>query len=364
MESGDGPWPTPTTTVSPRWTRASSTSRSDPTVHMHVGAVALFEPGPLATRRGRHRHRSHPRRRGVEPRREPALPAEARAHPAGRLPGLGRRRALQPALPRAPHRAAAARARCASSSAWSAASLSQKLDRSKPLWEMWFVEGLEDGRFALIAKAHHCMVDGISGFDLLARMMRPDPDPTDRAAPRWIPRPAPAAAAAPGGRGCPPRRPALRRWRARACARSPRRARVAGPPPRRLRARSWRRSPPTCSPAIADAAQRGDRPLPALRLDALRPRRREGGEAAPRRHRQRRRARLRGRRHPGASCASAASGSTSISFRAMVPVSVRTTGRARPRGQPRRQPGRAAARRRAPTRGRSPGAGRGDDPAS
>ena len=70
--------------------------------------------------------------------------------------------------------------------------LSQKLDRGKPLWEFWIVEGIEGGRFALIVKAHHCMVDGISGIDLLAGMLRPDPDPTVHAPRRgWIPRPAP-----------------------------------------------------------------------------------------------------------------------------------------------------------------------------
>ena len=68
--------------------------------------------------------------------------------------------------------------------------LSQKLDREKPLWEMWVVEGVEGERFAIIAKAHHCMVDGISGMDLLARMMRLDPDPTIEPPGRWIPRPA------------------------------------------------------------------------------------------------------------------------------------------------------------------------------
>ncbi|MEJ7714820.1 MAG: wax ester/triacylglycerol synthase family O-acyltransferase [Thermoleophilaceae bacterium] len=45
---------------------------------------------------------------------------------------------------------------------------SQRLDRSKPLWEMWLVEGLQDGRFALINKTHHSLVDGASGADLTA----------------------------------------------------------------------------------------------------------------------------------------------------------------------------------------------------
>jgi diacylglycerol O-acyltransferase / wax synthase len=43
---------------------------------------------------------------------------------------------------------------------------SQRLDRSKPLWEVWLVQGLADGRFALISKTHHALVDGISGVDI------------------------------------------------------------------------------------------------------------------------------------------------------------------------------------------------------
>jgi len=46
--------------------------------------------------------------------------------------------------------------------------MSQLLDRTKPLWEIWFVEGLADGRWAAISKVHHCMVDGVAGVDLLA----------------------------------------------------------------------------------------------------------------------------------------------------------------------------------------------------
>src|SRR5207237_2003327 len=70
--------------------------------------------------------------------------------------------------------------------------LSQQLDRDKPLWEAWFVEGLGDGRFALLSKTHHCMIDGISGVDLATVLLDTealhDPPPLPQA---WEPRPAP-----------------------------------------------------------------------------------------------------------------------------------------------------------------------------
>jgi diacylglycerol O-acyltransferase len=47
---------------------------------------------------------------------------------------------------------------------------SQHLDRNKPLWEMWSVEGLADGRWALLSKVHHCMVDGVAATDLMSVM--------------------------------------------------------------------------------------------------------------------------------------------------------------------------------------------------
>jgi WS/DGAT/MGAT family acyltransferase len=67
--------------------------------------------------------------------------------------------------------------------------MSQMLDRSKPLWEMWVVEGLEDGHWALISKTHHAMVDGVSGTDLLAVMLDASPDPERPVAPEWNPEP-------------------------------------------------------------------------------------------------------------------------------------------------------------------------------
>jgi len=52
---------------------------------------------------------------------------------------------------------------------------SQPLDRTRPLWELWFVEGLSGDRLAVIAKVHHCLVDGVSGVDLLRVLLSPSP---------------------------------------------------------------------------------------------------------------------------------------------------------------------------------------------
>jgi len=70
---------------------------------------------------------------------------------------------------------------------------SQRLDRARPLWEVWLVENLEGGRFALYFKTHHALVDGVGGVDLATVLFDLDPLPrpvphSDRA---WAPRPAP-----------------------------------------------------------------------------------------------------------------------------------------------------------------------------
>jgi diacylglycerol O-acyltransferase / wax synthase len=57
--------------------------------------------------------------------------------------------------------------------------MSQQLDRSKPLWEMWIIEGLDDGGFALISKTHHALIDGISGVDLATVMFDLSPVPPE-----------------------------------------------------------------------------------------------------------------------------------------------------------------------------------------
>jgi WS/DGAT/MGAT family acyltransferase len=67
----------------------------------------------------------------------------------------------------------------------------QVLDRSRPLWELWFVEGLEGGHVALIQKTHHALVDGISGVDVATVLFDFTRDPTVGDPPDWTPQPAP-----------------------------------------------------------------------------------------------------------------------------------------------------------------------------
>jgi WS/DGAT/MGAT family acyltransferase len=163
----------------------------DARVHMHVGAVALFEAGPLTTSDGaldieRIRAMLESSLRASPRLRQKLAVIPLFEHPVwvdderfdldyhvrhASLPRPGDLRLLKELT------------------GWI---MSQKLDRGKPLWEMWIVEGLEDDRFAIVAKAHHCMVDGISGLDLLAGLMRLDPDPSVEPPARWFPRPGPS----------------------------------------------------------------------------------------------------------------------------------------------------------------------------
>ncbi len=123
---------------------------------------------------------------------------------------------------------------------------SQHLDRNKPLWELWSVEGLADGRWALLSKVHHCMVDGVAATDLMSvmfsdttgggqrRVFSPPPEPSSvellartvahKVSPKGISCSRCAAPCRPRGRRCAPsaKRPAPRRRPARACGRSPR----------------------------------------------------------------------------------------------------------------------------------------------
>ncbi|WP_228430524.1 WS/DGAT/MGAT family O-acyltransferase [Baekduia soli] len=69
----------------------------------------------------------------------------------------------------------------------------QRLDRGRPLWELWLVEGLDGDRFALLSKTHHALVDGVSGVDIVSVLFDTDPDPAPTAptGSPWLPRPVP-----------------------------------------------------------------------------------------------------------------------------------------------------------------------------
>jgi WS/DGAT/MGAT family acyltransferase len=164
--------------------------------HMHIGAVAIFECGPFATPEG-----------GVDVERIRRMIA----NDVHRVPRY-RQRLLRTPLLGQPvwvddeHFNLAYHVRHThlpkpgddrQLKRLAARVMSQELDRGKPLWEMWVVEGLPDDRFAIVTKVHHCMIDGVGSVQLTGAMMRPTPEVDgrfDQAPPRWMPRPAPAPA--------------------------------------------------------------------------------------------------------------------------------------------------------------------------
>lgn len=68
------------------------------------------------------------------------------------------------------------------------------LDRSRPLWEMYIVDGLDDGNIAMITKTHHAAVDGVSGMELTLAMLdvTPDPAPIEQPEEPWRPETVPS----------------------------------------------------------------------------------------------------------------------------------------------------------------------------
>jgi len=70
--------------------------------------------------------------------------------------------------------------------------MSQELDRNRPLWEAWVVEGLADERWAVISKVHHCMVDGVAGVDLMSVVLDLDREPPPAVVDDWEPEPEPS----------------------------------------------------------------------------------------------------------------------------------------------------------------------------
>ena len=60
---------------------------------------------------------------------------------------------------------------------WLGDFFSHRLDRSRPLWETTLLEGLEGGRWAMVTKVHHCLIDGISGAGVTAALLDAEPEP-------------------------------------------------------------------------------------------------------------------------------------------------------------------------------------------
>ena len=185
---GRGAWRRNTSTASARSTRASSTRRA--TTRTCTSA---------ASRSSRARRRRTAScvghiRGAAAPR--PALPPEARRAAARPRPlALDRRPDVQPRVPRPPHRRCRAPGDEAKLRALAARIFSQRLDRTKPLWELWLVEDLDDGRWALISKT-----PPLARRRRLGRRPHDDalrPRPRSRATPaasRWQPRPEPSTA--------------------------------------------------------------------------------------------------------------------------------------------------------------------------
>ena len=202
---------------------------------------------------------------------------------------------------------------------------SRSLDRSRPLWEMYLVEGLSDNRFAIISKTHHAMVDGMGAVDIGQVILDTSPDPRERPQDTWRPVPGAVLGRAGGRRGRRDRAPS--RGRRRHLPWRPVRAelrRRPGAGRRRRAARGRHQRGPGCP---REPAQRGDRRAPSLRHARAGPRRPppdpQGARRAPS-------TTSCSRPWPapcGPGCSPAARRSASATtVRALVPVSVRTEG--------------------------------------
>jgi diacylglycerol O-acyltransferase len=170
-------------------TDASFLAQEGPNTHMHIGGLAIFEgPPPAYTDFLDHiESRLHlvPRYR-----QKLAVPPLDTGRPLwidDPVFNLGYH-VRHAALPEPGDEAALLRL--------AARIFSQQLDRSKPLWELWLVEGLVGGRFAFISKTHHALVDGVAGLDLATVLFDLDETPAklERPDAAWVPQPEPGGA--------------------------------------------------------------------------------------------------------------------------------------------------------------------------
>jgi len=179
---------------------AAFLAQEKPNTHMHIGALALFEGEPpvldefLAHIESRLHLVPRYRQKLATPPLETGRPLWV-DDPTFNLAyhvrhtALPRPEASSPLRSPAPGDEDALLAMCARVFA-------QRLDRSKPLWELWLVEGLRGGGFALVSKTHHAVVDGVSGVDLstvLFDLSAEGPGEVNGAEP-WVPQPEPSSA--------------------------------------------------------------------------------------------------------------------------------------------------------------------------
>ncbi|MGH7812712.1 MAG: WS/DGAT/MGAT family O-acyltransferase [Candidatus Binataceae bacterium] len=180
----------------PKYERLSSLDRSfldveNPASHMHVAGVMILEAGPLTTPGG-----------GIDIDR-------IRRGVAASLPMMPRYRQRIERVPIAnhpvwvdddrfnldyhvrhtalPHPGGEEQLKRLAGRIFS-----QQLDRGKPLWETWVIEGLDEGHFAMISKTHHCMIDGIAAVDLVSALLSTTPDAVEPPpVTPWEPEPVP-----------------------------------------------------------------------------------------------------------------------------------------------------------------------------
>jgi WS/DGAT/MGAT family acyltransferase len=158
---------------------------------MHVGAVSVFEGAPLLDEQGRFRIEDV---RELVLERLPLMPRFRRRlmsvpYDAGRPVWVDDERfdityhVRHTALPRPGswEQLVALTTRVQES----------LLDRERPLWELWFVEGLEDGNIAIVQKTHHALIDGVSGVDVATLLLDTDPNAPPPVVAAWTPEPPP-----------------------------------------------------------------------------------------------------------------------------------------------------------------------------